>query len=281
MSFTILTAEQRSELWHDYRRNIFTASEFGDFLAEEKEVRLNVAEITALLQSQGIEPPKKALKPDLVALLPNAAELATWTQSTVNARKRLIRQKLAARFYTDPAFAGLAGSAWLVDLWDKKQLMLDNDPAVQRAIQLEHLARRHYEVITYCKVTEVGLCVHDSGGFGCSPDGIIYGLDPIESRGLEIKCPIPETHMEYLDAGTLPDQYRPQVHGSMAVTGLRRWDFMSFCPGLPPLLLSVEWNDYTDRMLAGLLSLVEEKNAFEAKLRGLWEQQNKTNETRN
>lgn len=281
MSFTILTAEQRSELWHDYRRNIFTASEFGDFLAEEKEVRLNVAEITALLQSQGIEPPKKALKPDLVALLPNAADLATWTQSTVNARKRLIRQKLAARFYTDPAFAGLAGSAWLVDLWDKKQRMLDNDPAVQRGIQLEHLARRHYEVITYCKVTEVGLCVHDSGGFGCSPDGIIYGLDPIESRGLEIKCPIPETHMEYLDAGTLPDQYRPQVHGSMAVTGLRRWDFMSFCPGLPPLLLSVEGNDYTDRMLAGLLSLVEEKNAFEAKLRGLWEQQNKTNETRN
>lgn len=278
MSFTILTAEQRSELWHDYRRNIFTASEFGDFLAEEKEVRLTVAEITDILKAKGNEPPKKALKPDLVAMLPNAAELATWTQSTINARKKLIRQKLAARFYVDPAFAGLAGSAWLVDLWDRKQRMLDNDPAVQRGIQLEHLARRHYEVITYCKVTEVGLCIHESGGFGCSPDGIIYGLDPIESRGLEIKCPIPETHMEYLDAGTLPDQYRPQVHGSMAVTGLRRWDFLSFCPGLPPLLLSVEWDDYTDRMLSGLLSLVEEKNAFEAKLRELWEQQTKQNQ---
>lgn len=278
MSFTILTAEQRSELWHDYRRNIFTASEFGDFLAEEKEVRLTVAEITDILKARGNEPPKKALKPDLVALLPNAAELATWTQSTINARKKLIRQKLAARFYTDPAFAGLAGSAWLVDLWDRNQRMLDNDPAVQRGIQLEPLARAEYEQLSGYAADEVGLCIHDSGGFGCSPDALIW-LDEW-SHGLEIKCPIPETHMEYLDAGTLPDQYRAQVHGSMAVTGLRRWDFLSFCPGLPPLLRTVEWDDYTDRMLSGLLSLVEEKNAFEAKLRDLWELQNEKEEAR-
>jgi hypothetical protein len=71
-------------------------------------------------------------------------------------------------------------------------------------------------------------------------------------------------------AGTLPDEYRPQVHCSLAVTGLDRWDFMSFCPGLPSLLITVKRDAYTERMLSGLTSLSSELEATRQKLAALW-----------
>ena len=53
-------------------------------------------------------------------------------------------------------------------------------------------------------------------------------------RWSEIKCPTPKTHVLWLD-GILPTEYRQQVHGSMAITGLNTWHFWSFYPGLQPL----------------------------------------------
>ena len=66
--------------------------------------------------------------------------------------------------------------------------------------------------------------------------------------GLELKCPLSKHHARYLIDGELPAKYRPQVHGSMAVTGLRHWYFMSYCPGLAPFITRVDWDDYTDKM---------------------------------
>ena len=34
----------------------------------------------------------------------------------------------------------------------------------------------------------------------------------------------------------------------MAVTGLRTWYFFSYCRGLRPFLLKVDWNEYTERI---------------------------------
>ena len=34
----------------------------------------------------------------------------------------------------------------------------------------------------------------------------------------------------------------------MAVTGLRTWYFFSYCRGLRPFLLKVEWDAYTDQI---------------------------------
>jgi hypothetical protein len=70
---------------------------------------------------------------------------------------------------------------------------------------------------------------------GCSPDGLIVGGD----CGLEIKCPQPDTHVKYLLAGGLPDDYRLQVQGSMFVTGYERWTFLSYCPRFPQLVVDV------------------------------------------
>ena len=91
---------------------------------------------------------------------------------------------------------------------------------------------------------------------GCSPDGLVVenledGLDLVIA-GLEIKCPISKHHVRHLLGGVLPDKHKPQVHGSMAVTGLRAWYFLSYCPGLRPFLVKVEWDEYTDRIKAAL-----------------------------
>lgn len=228
----ILPYAQKSPEWYAARRSIFTASEVGEFVVGND------------------------------------------TATNRKARQNLIAKKLADPFYADPALAELAGAAWLLQLREKEEKALDYNAAVQRGIALEDLARETYERKTGHKVSTVGLCVHDSGGFGCSPDGLvpmIYSADETPwSHGVEIKCPIPETHAKYLLAGTLPDEYRPQVHCSLAVTGLPRWDFMSFCPGLPSLLLTVERDGYTERMLAGLLSLSAELEATRQKLAAMW-----------
>ena len=271
----ILDCKQRDAAWHAARRNIFTASEVGEFVAEEKKFRLTIADARKLLGDAA--PPSKATAAEHEAAIrshfatsPEFDQLGWWdvTETTKKARQNLIAKKLAEPFYTDPALAELAGSAWLAQIRQKEEQALDYNAAVQRGIALEDLARETYENRSGYAVESVGLCLHDSGGFGCSPDGLVW-LDEW-SHGIEIKCPIPETHAKYLLAGTLPDEYRPQVHCSLAVTGLDRWDFMSFCPGLPSLLITVERDAYTERMLAGLLSLSAELEATRAKLSALW-----------
>lgn len=277
----ILDFPQRSPGWYAARRGIFTASEVGEFVAEEKKFRLTIAQCRDLLGAHA--PPEKATAADHEAAMrstfgvsPDADPRGWWdvTEATKKARQNLIAKKLAEPFYSDPALADLAGAAWLIDLRAKEESKLDWNHAVQRGIALEDLARETYEKRTGHTASAVGLCLHDSGGFGCSPDGLCasdgIGLLTPWTHGVEIKCPIPETHAKYLLAGTLPDEYRPQVHASMAVTGLDRWDFMSFCPGLPSLFLTVERDAYTERMLAGLLSLSAELEATRAKLSALW-----------
>lgn len=93
---------------------------------------------------------------------------------------------------------------------------------------------------------------------------------PALSHGIEIKCPMNEGAMRYLLDGELPEEYKLQVHMSMAVTGLSRWDFLSYCPGEAQLLLTIERDEYTDQLESGLKRLVAEKRKIKAKLGALW-----------
>ena len=76
--------------------------------------------------------------------------------------------------------------------------------------------------------------------------------------------------MRYLLDGKLPDDYLMQIEMSLAVTGLNRWDFLSYCPGEAQLLLTIERTEYTDKLEAGLKRLVAEKRKIKAKLGALW-----------
>lgn len=100
---------------------------------------------------------------------------------------------------------------------------------------------------------EVGFIFKDSyRKVGCSPDGLS------EKIGLEIKCPLAATHMEYLHNGVLPTKYIPQVQGCMWVTGISRWMFVSYRSGMRPLIIEVKADQkYIDRLEAEVYKAVE------------------------
>lgn len=116
-----------------------------------------------------------------------------------------------------------------------------------RGNELEPEARSEFERQLQMPVAQVGFITRDDGIIGCSPDGLIY-RDGQLVAGLELKCPLAKNHAKYLVEGVLPKDYGPQVHGSMAVTGLDYWYFMSYCQGMAPFILRVERNDYTAKL---------------------------------
>lgn len=129
-----------------------------------------------------------------------------------------------------------------------------------RGHELEPEARAAFTFETDIQTTQVGFVLNDDQTAGCSPDSLIQarndwtfdGAPVVQiassnfTAGLEIKCPKPSTMIGYLIDGTLPDYYKPQVHWSMATTGLRAWWFMAYHPEMRPLIVRVAWDDYTD-----------------------------------
>lgn len=109
-------------------------------------------------------------------------------------------------------------------------------PSMLRGIQMEEEARSLYEMLTGKTVIKVGLCKMEGGLIcGASPDGLVD-----ENGGIEIKCPMVHTHIEYLLNNKLPTEYFQQVQGELFVTG-REWiDFISYYPGIKPFILRVE-----------------------------------------
>jgi len=110
--------------------------------------------------------------------------------------------------------------------------------AMLRGIEMQGEAVALFKFLKDVDVKEVGLCYRDEQKrYSCSPDGLM------DLEGLEIKCPLIHTHVGYLLSGSLPMDYYQQVQGSMFVTGFPAWWFMSYYPGLPPMILRVERDD--------------------------------------
>ena len=132
--------------------------------------------------------------------------------------------------------------------------------AMDRGTDMEPIARIEFENAFDLEVEKVGFCYDPelSNMIGFSPDGFLKG----RTSGLEIKCPLPHTHLGYLRKGKLPTAYRAQVHGAMAISGAREWYFMSYCPKLPTLTLRIERNGYTDALrecLKGFSAMYQEQ----------------------
>jgi len=126
--------------------------------------------------------------------------------------------------------------------------------SMTRGIELEPEARTWYEFETDNDVKEVGLVyLNNAKKVSCSPDGLM------DKKGLEIKCPEPHTHIKYLREGVLPKDYIQQVQGSMLVTGLKQWDFLSYHPTIKPFLITVDADlDYQEKMSIYIADFVEE-----------------------
>ena len=111
---------------------------------------------------------------------------------------------------------------------------------MDRGKELEQEARQAYEFIYNADVTEHGFILHDSGEYGCSPDGVIYQDENIVS-GLEIKCPKASTMVKYhLNPDTFKSAYFQQVQGCMLITGAQSWDLFAYHPKVKPLLTLVQ-----------------------------------------
>ena len=144
----------------------------------------------------------------------------------------------------------------------KTETFLSN--SMQRGMDLAPEARTWYEFATDSDVREVGMVyLNNDKKVSCSPDGLM------DKKGLEIKCPEPHTHIKYLREGILPKDYIQQVQGSMLVTGLKQWDFLSYHPTIKPFLITVDADpDYQAKMNDYIADFVEEMDQAIKQIKG-------------
>lgn len=136
---------------------------------------------------------------------------------------------------------------------------------MERGTELEDEARALFQLVQGVEVKQVGMIYPDEKRlYSCSPDGVLDGT------GLELKCPAMHTHIGYLLSGSLPTDYICQVQGAMLITGFMYYWFMSYYPGLPPLIVRVERDDaFCARLKIELLSFCERLDEVEKRLREL------------
>ena len=135
--------------------------------------------------------------------------------------------------------------------------------AMQDGTEKEPKARILFEVMTDLSVHEVGFCLHDSGMFGGSPDGLIN-----DDCGIEIKSPLAHTHIEYLLANKVPTCYISQVQGYMLICDLSHYYFMSYYHGIKPLIINVPRDDkYCAALKVELESFCQELDKLEKRIR--------------
>jgi hypothetical protein len=164
---------------------------------------------------------------------------------TASAFDRIITAKTAKASAAQLAYAcELAGDiACLTPNFFTERENRPKSYAMENGTNTEPEARRFYEMQRDTDVRQVGFILDDQDKFGCSPDGLVG-----EDGGLELKCPLLKTQAQYVIEGVLPDEYKPQVHSTLWITKRKWWDFLSYAPGLPPLLVRVEPDDYTEKL---------------------------------
>ncbi len=120
--------------------------------------------------------------------------------------------------------------------------------AMQHGVDTEPLARAAYEARTGELVDEIGFCLHDTINCGVSPDGLV-GKNGL----IEIKCPQPKTHAEYMRRKDAPPAYKWQIQGQLWVME-REWnDFVSYLPTAPENCRLIIRRVYRDEQAIRLL----------------------------
>ena len=141
--------------------------------------------------------------------------------------------------------------------------------AMKWGTEQEPHARRAYEAHTGYIVTEAGFIYLEDVMTGCSVDGLIGG-----DGMAEYKCPNSSTHIEWLLAGVLPSEHKPQILHNLWVTGREWCDFASFDPRLPEnlQLFVVRYERIEDEIKAHeaeVMQFLSEVDALETRLRKL------------
>lgn len=150
-------------------------------------------------------------------------------------------------------------------LLNESSTPLDSLEWIARGKELEPQAVRMFEFEQEVKTAPVGFITTDDGRMGATPDRLIEG----HAAALEIKCPAPATHVEYLVDGFGAD-YMPQVQGQ-ALIGEFDWVARySFHPAMPPLLTKTYRDSaYIEALKAALDEFCDMKDNLMERVRRL------------
>ena len=248
---TLIDCDQRTPEWHEHRKGYLTASMFGAWLADSGlSLQITIEGLKSHLDELGIDHKKCKNKDQYAALVPDLRPFMGHSSSFKSARMTASAQVLAdAAGYPDPP--------------------VFENADIRRGIEMEPVALQEFQKLTKLTVDAIGFAKSRHGLFGCSPDGLILET----ASGVEVKCPRASKLLEWLQAGTLPDTYRDQVHGSMAVTGAKSWHFVGFYEGFPLHHVHVMRDEYTERMLEGLKAFSGYLQATSEKMTALMAEQ--------
>ena len=175
--------------------------------------------------------------------IPTASELGNLITDKFAIRKgemvqSYVAQKLAEKWIGGPLIGfGGGGTAW----------------AAEQGQLLETLAIPWLEFEYDLKVERVGFLTTDDNSFGASPDGIIG------DEGLEVKCLQPINHVKALMGGVVPEEYLPQIHAGLFVTGFKSWRFLAYNRSFPALWLTVERDEQKLNVIAEALAAFRER----------------------
>jgi hypothetical protein len=247
----LIDVDQRSEDWFAARKGYLTASNFGAWLTDYKpRIKATIDEIKDHLDGKGISWKGCKTKDQLAALLPDLSVFMDLSESHKSARRTAAAAVLAevAGFPDPPVF---------------------ENADIKRGIEWEPQAIQEFSRLTGLLVDPIGFAQSKHGLFGCSPDGLILSC----SEGVEVKCPRASKLIQYHQAGELPDEYRDQVHGSMAVLGCKAYHFFAYHEGLPSFHVRVVRDGYTNDMLEGLKSFSDYLRSVSEMMAGLTAEQ--------
>lgn len=138
-------------------------------------------------------------------------------------------------------------------------------PEMQHGIAYESDAKAEYEDLTGQLIQACGFVEHPSiPDFGATPDFLFSD----DTTG-EIKCPKTSTHLEWIMAGVVPEQHRPQILAQLACTGRKNAVFVSYDPRIkgPRRLFIREWAPEIEEIVAVELAAKD----FLAELERMWD----------
>ena len=126
--------------------------------------------------------------------------------------------------------------------------------AMLRGSQDEIYARELYAE-KYAPVEEVGFITNDQWGFtiGYSPDGLV-GDDGL----IECKSRCQKYQVQTIANGEVPDEYVIQLQTGLLVTGRKWCDFISYCGGLPMVVIRVHADDTIQKAIVAAAFQFEE-----------------------
>lgn len=136
--------------------------------------------------------------------------------------------------------------------------------AMQNGKDTEPVVRLIYQEVKGINIEEVGFCLAEWNDYlALSPDGFTFD----RKGGIEIKCPVPKTHVKYIRQNQIPNEYKYQVYDYFLVNTELEWlDFISFCEAFterPMFIKRVYRKDIQDELNAIQVDFVKFTNKLE------------------